>query len=86
VAIDDLLPRHLRLLGIFVAKGAPNKLLAEMLGTTTQVVKNNMREIYDHTGLDNRAELMRLVLSNHVLYERAQSAAAMAIIKERKSK
>ena len=85
MSIDELLPRHLRLLGFFAATGAPNKELARIIGTNEQVVKNYMREIYDHTGLDNRAELMRMLLSNHILLERAQSAAAAFAAKQGKT-
>jgi DNA-binding NarL/FixJ family response regulator len=40
-----------------VANGKKNKAIAEQIGTTTQVIKNNLRFIYRITGCADRLEL-----------------------------
>ena len=40
-----------------VAKGLKNKEIADVLGTTEDVVKNYLREIFDKLGFSNRVEV-----------------------------
>lgn len=44
-----------------IAKGFKNKDIAVELGTTEQIIKNNIRLIYDKTGMWDRIELMKWV-------------------------
>lgn len=51
-----LSPRELRIVQL-LTDGMTNPDIATMIGTTEQAVKNNLRRIYDRTGMDNRVEL-----------------------------
>ena len=44
---------------LLVAWGLKNCQIAEFLGTTEQVIKNVLREVYDRTGCWNSGELVR---------------------------
>ena len=44
---------------LLVAWGLKNCQIAEFLGTTEQVIKNVLREVYDRTGCWNSGELLR---------------------------
>src|SRR5664279_1081231 len=51
-----LSPRELGVLSL-VVKGFKNREIAARLGTTEQAVKNNLRQIFDKTGVYGRLEL-----------------------------
>jgi len=51
-----LSPRELRIVHL-LADGMKNPDIATVIGTTEHVVKNDLRHIYDTTGMDNRVEL-----------------------------
>lgn len=52
---------------VLATEGGTNKEIANDLGTTEQVVKNRMKDIYNKIGVDKRAELIRRLLK--FLYE-----------------
>jgi|HubBroStandDraft_3_1064219.scaffolds.fasta_scaffold139361_1 DNA-binding NarL/FixJ family response regulator len=54
---STLLKERDRKLIALVAMGLKNKEVAVAIGTTENVVKNYMREIYDKLGMNNRVEL-----------------------------
>jgi DNA-binding CsgD family transcriptional regulator len=56
VAASRLSPRELRIVQL-VADGMKNPEIAALIGATEQMVKNDLRHIYDATGMDNRVEL-----------------------------
>lgn len=51
-----LTPKQQELVSL-VASGLKNKSIAEIVGTTEQVIKNYLRPIFDKTGMSTRLEL-----------------------------
>ena len=66
--------RELQIVG-FVVQGCKNRRIADVIGTTEQVVKNYLRSIYDKTGSSDRLELALFTLHHRTLAE----AAALAV-------
>jgi DNA-binding NarL/FixJ family response regulator len=56
VPSSRLSPRELRIVQL-LADGMKNPDIATVIGTTEDVVKNDLRHIYNTTGMDNRVEL-----------------------------
>jgi DNA-binding NarL/FixJ family response regulator len=56
VPSSRLSPKELRIVQL-LTDGMTNPDIANAIGTTEQTVKNNLRHIYDTTGMDNRVEL-----------------------------
>lgn len=55
-AYDRMNERQRRLTSL-IAQGLSNKAIAEKEGSTVQVIKNYLREVYDIAGVDGRLEL-----------------------------
>jgi DNA-binding NarL/FixJ family response regulator len=50
-----------------VTEGLTNREIAERMGITENIVKNELRDIYDATGHSNRVELALWWIKNHEL-------------------
>jgi DNA-binding NarL/FixJ family response regulator len=68
-----LTPRELSIVALLV-EGMRNKEIADRLGTTEQVIKNRLRDIYDKTGVSDRLELALFTL-----HHRAMATAAAEV-------
>lgn len=73
--LAQLTPRQILVL-TEVARGEKNADIAKRLGTTEQVVKNMLRNIYDLTGVSDRLELALYVLHHPELALQAGIAPA----------
>lgn len=71
---DRLTPKELRIVALIV-QGYKNKEIATQLGTTEQVVKNYLRNVYDKIGVSDRLELALFTIHHRIL---AEAAAAIA--------
>lgn len=71
---DRLTPKELRIVALIV-QGFKNKEIATQLGTTEQVVKNYLRNVYDKIGVSDRLELALFTIHHRIL---AEAAAAIA--------
>jgi DNA-binding NarL/FixJ family response regulator len=81
---ERLSPRELGIVS-FVAKGYKNREIAARLGTSEQAVKNNLRHIFDKTGVYGRLELALFVMHHRsvqgdALPEKAFRTSAVAAI------
>lgn len=63
---DRLSPRELGVVS-YVVRGYTNREIALRLGTTEQAVKNNLRQIFDKTGVYGRLELALFVMHHRTL-------------------
>ena len=70
---DRLTPKELKIVALIV-QGYKNKEIANQLGTTEQVIKNYLRNVYDKIGGSDRLELALFTIHHRVL---AQAAAEM---------
>jgi DNA-binding NarL/FixJ family response regulator len=71
---DRLTPKELRIVALIV-QGYKNKEIAAQLGTTEQVIKNYLRNVYDKIGVSDRLELALFTIHHRIL---AEAAAAIA--------
>jgi len=71
---DRLTPKELKIVALIV-QGYKNKEIAQQLGTTEQVVKNYLRNIYDKVGVSDRLELALFTIHHRIL---AEAAAAIS--------
>ncbi len=67
---DRLTPKELRIVA-FIVQGYKNKDIATELGTTEQVIKNYLRNIYDKIGVSDRLELALFTIHHRILAEAA---------------
>ena len=67
---DRLTPKELRIVALIV-QGYKNKDIAAELGTTEQVIKNYLRNIYDKIGVSDRLELALFTIHHRILAEAA---------------
>ena len=72
---DRLTPKELRIVALIV-QGYKNKEIAQQLGTTEQVIKNYLRNVYDKIGVSDRLELALFTIHHKILAEAAATAAA----------
>jgi len=72
---DRLTPKELKIVALIV-QGFKNKEIAAMLGTTEQVVKNYLRNVYDKIGVSDRLELALFTIHHRILAEAAAASAA----------
>jgi DNA-binding NarL/FixJ family response regulator len=72
---DRLTPKELKIVALIV-QGFKNKEIATMLGTTEQVVKNYLRNVYDKIGVSDRLELALFTIHHRILAEAAAASAA----------
>jgi DNA-binding NarL/FixJ family response regulator len=74
---DRLTPKELRIVALIV-QGYKNKEIAQQLGTTEQVIKNYLRNVYDKIGVSDRLELALFTIHHKILAEAAAATAATA--------
>lgn len=70
---DRLTSKEMKIVALIV-QGCKNKEIAIRLGTTEQVVKNYLRNVYDKTGVSDRLELALFTIHHKML---ADAAAAI---------
>ncbi len=70
---DRLTPKELRIVALIV-QGYKNKDIATELGTTEQVIKNYLRNIYDKIGVSDRLELALFTIHHRILAEAAAAS------------
>ena len=78
---DRLSTREIRIIAA-VVRGYKNREIAELVGTSEQVVKNSLRSIYDKTRVSDRLELALFVLHHRILAQ-ATAAVHLAAIRRR---
>ncbi len=74
---DRLTPKELKIVALIV-QGFKNKEIASQLGTTEQVIKNYLRNVYDKIGVSDRLELALFTIHHRILAEAAAAATAGA--------
>jgi DNA-binding NarL/FixJ family response regulator len=74
---DRLTPKELRIVALIV-QGYKNKDIATQLGTTEQVIKNYLRNVYDKIGVSDRLELALFTIHHRILAEAAAAAVGTA--------
>ena len=72
---DRLTPKELRIVALIV-QGYRNREIASQLGTTEQVIKNYLRNVYDKIGVSDRLELALFTVHHRMLNEAAVEIAA----------
>jgi len=70
---DRLTPKELRIIALIV-QGYKNKEIATQLGTTEQVIKNYLRNVYDKIGVSDRLELALFTIHHRILAEAAAAS------------
>jgi DNA-binding NarL/FixJ family response regulator len=75
---DRLTPKELRIVALIV-QGYKNKEIANQLGTTEQVIKNYLRNVYDKIGVSDRLELALFTIHHRILAEAAAATAGASI-------
>lgn len=74
---DRLTPKELKIVALIV-QGFKNKEIATQLGTTEQVIKNYLRNVYDKIGVSDRLELALFTIHHRMLAEAAAASTASA--------
>ena len=72
---DRLTPKELKIVSLIV-QGFKNKEIAAQLGTTEQVIKNYVRNVYDKIGVSDRLELALFTIHHRMLAEAAAASTA----------
>ena len=72
---DRLTPKELKIVALIV-QGFRNKDIAQQLGTTEQVIKNYLRNVYDKIGVSDRLELALVTIHHRILAEAAAATTA----------
>jgi len=72
---DRLTARELSIVALIV-QGYKNKEIAVRLGTTEQVIKNYLRNVYDKVGVSDRLELALFTIHHRILAEAAAAITA----------
>ena len=72
---DRLTPKELKIVALIV-QGFKNKEIATQLGTTEQVIKNYLRNVYDKIGVSDRLELALFTIHHRMLAEAAAATTA----------
>ena len=67
---DRLTAKELKIIALIV-QGYKNKEIASKLGTTEQVIKNYLRNVYDKIGVSDRLELALFTIHHKILMEAA---------------
>jgi len=70
---DRLTPKEIKIVALIV-QGYKNKEIASQLGTTEQVIKNYLRNVYDKTGVSDRLELALFTIHHRTLADAAAQA------------
>src|SRR6478735_6591526 len=74
---DRLTAKELKIVALIV-QGYKNKEIATQLGTTEQVIKNYLRNVYDKIGVSDRLELALFTIHHRILAEAAATSVAAA--------
>ena len=74
---DRLTAKELRIVALIV-QGYKNKEIASQLGTTEQVIKNYLRNVYDKIGVSDRLELALFTIHHRILNEAAAATTTGA--------
>lgn len=69
---DRLTPKELKIVALIV-QGYKNKEIAGKLGTTEQVIKNYLRNVYDKIGVSDRLELALFTIHHKILLDAASA-------------
>ena len=69
---DRLTPKELKIVALIV-QGYKNKEIAVKLGTTEQVIKNYLRNVYDKIGVSDRLELALFTIHHKILLDAASA-------------
>jgi DNA-binding NarL/FixJ family response regulator len=72
---DRLTSKELKIVALIV-QGYKNKEIATTLGTTEQVIKNYLRNVYDKIGVSDRLELALFTIHHRILLEAASATSA----------
>ncbi|HXW15272.1 MAG TPA: response regulator transcription factor [Terriglobia bacterium] len=72
---DRLTAKELKIVALIV-QGNKNKEIAVQLGTTEQVIKNYLRNVYDKIGVSDRLELALFTIHHRILAEAAATSVA----------
>ena len=72
---DRLTAKELKIVALIV-QGYKNKEIATQLGTTEQVIKNYLRNVYDKIGVSDRLELALFTIHHRILAEAAATSVA----------
>ncbi|MCU1307847.1 MAG: two component transcriptional regulator, LuxR family [Acidobacteriaceae bacterium] len=72
---DRLTAKELKIVALIV-QGYKNKEIATTLGTTEQVIKNYLRNVYDKIGVSDRLELALFTIHHRILLEAASASSA----------
>lgn len=70
---DRLTEKEMKIIALIV-QGCKNKEIAQQLGTTEQVIKNYLRNVYDKTGVSDRLELALFTIHHRTLADAAARA------------
>jgi DNA-binding NarL/FixJ family response regulator len=73
---DRLTPKEMQVVALLM-QGCKNKEIALRLGTTEQVIKNYLRNIFDKTGVSDRLELALFATHNRILAAAAAEAGTL---------
>ena len=73
--VDRLTARELKIVALIV-QGYKNKEIASTLGTTEQVIKNYLRNVYDKIGVSDRLELALFTIHHKILLQAASATTA----------
>src|SRR6202142_1330701 len=73
---DRLTAKELRIVALIV-QGYKNKEIASQLGTTEQVIKNYLRNVYDKIGVSDRLELPLFTIHHRIVNEAAAAHASV---------
>jgi DNA-binding NarL/FixJ family response regulator len=76
VVRDRLAPKEMQVVAL-VVQDFKNKEIAHRLGTTEQVIKNYLRNIYQKTGASNRVELALFTAQNRILVAATAQAGTL---------
>jgi len=74
-AAPFLTAKELRIVALIV-QGYKNKEIASQLGTTEQVIKNYLRNVYDKIGVSDRLELALFTIHHRILNEAAAATTS----------
>ena len=74
---DRLTAKELRIVALIV-QGYKNKEIASQLGTTEQVIKNYLSNVYDKIGVSDRLELALFTIHHRILNEAAAATTTGA--------
>ena len=61
---------------MLVWEGQTNREIANVIGTTEQVIKNYLRNVYDKIGVSDRLELALFTIHHRILAEAAAATTA----------